>query len=311
MIRDKFNLPSTDAFVSLSLLDGGSFIADLSRMHAGGSGTFRMYDWAFYISHKGRHVLWDLGLDEDRGCYTPWVNRHMLQYINHVGPKRTIVQQLFERGIAATDIDTILFSHAHWDHCRPISNVFPNAKASFGPGTKLACQPGHWKDPELQWDGRFFDPDHATETWEELQGDWKQFGPFEKALDYFGDGSFWILDAPGHMPGNLAAAARLQNGEWVILGSDCCHSRELLDGVQEIAQFPGPNRKSMTLHTDITSARDTMAKLRALETDYGAHIALAHDASWMKQGTDRVLMSLLDEGMKLAAKEKIAHDEIP
>lgn len=67
----------------------------------------------------------------------------------------------------------------------------------------------------------------------------------------------------------------------------------------------------MTLHTDITSARDTMAKLRALETDYGAHIALAHDASWMKQGTDRVLMSLLDEGMKLAAKEKIAHDEIP
>lgn len=81
--------------------------------------------------------------------------------------------------------------------------------------------------------------------------------------------------------------------------------------MQDIAQFQGPDLKPMSLHTDIASARDTMAKLRTLETDYGAHIALAHDASWLKKGTDRVLMSLLDERMKLAAKEKIAHDAIP
>jgi hypothetical protein len=62
----KADLPHTDACVKLALLDGGSFLGDLSRMHAGESGTFRMYNWAFYISHKGRHVLWDLGLDEVR-----------------------------------------------------------------------------------------------------------------------------------------------------------------------------------------------------------------------------------------------------
>jgi hypothetical protein len=60
------NLPHTDAYVELALLDGGSFIGDLSRMHAGESGAFRMYNWAFYISHQGRDVLWDLGLDEVR-----------------------------------------------------------------------------------------------------------------------------------------------------------------------------------------------------------------------------------------------------
>jgi hypothetical protein len=60
------NLPQTEAFVELSLLDGGSFIGDLSRMHAGEEGKFRMYNWAFYISHRGRHILWDLGLDEVR-----------------------------------------------------------------------------------------------------------------------------------------------------------------------------------------------------------------------------------------------------
>lgn len=62
-------LPHTDAYVELSLLDGGSFIGDLSRMHAGSSGTYRMYNWAFHVSHQGRHFLWDLGLDEVRACH--------------------------------------------------------------------------------------------------------------------------------------------------------------------------------------------------------------------------------------------------
>lgn len=60
-------LPDTDAHIHLSLLDGGSFVGELSKIHAGVSERkFRMYNWAFYISHKGRHILWDLGLDEVR-----------------------------------------------------------------------------------------------------------------------------------------------------------------------------------------------------------------------------------------------------
>jgi hypothetical protein len=65
-------LPDTDAHIELSLLDGGSFIGDLSRIHAGvGDVKFRMYNWAFYISHNGRHILWDLGLDE---VSTRWIS---------------------------------------------------------------------------------------------------------------------------------------------------------------------------------------------------------------------------------------------
>lgn len=85
----------------------------------------------------------------------------------------------------------------------------------------------------------------------------------------------------------------------------------MLEGRRDIAEFPGPDSKSMSLHNDVESAKTTIAKLRALETDYGAHIALAHDATWLKQGTDQVLMSLLDAKMKTAAKERILHDEIP
>lgn len=123
-----------------------------------------------------------------------------------------------------------LISHAHWDHCRPAKGEFPNARVVFGPGTRSHCSPGHMQDgeiqPMVQWDSRFFgDDDVCTEKFEELKGLWRSWGPFDSAFDYFGDGSFWVLQAPGHMAGNLAACARLESGDHVLLASDCCHSR--------------------------------------------------------------------------------------
>jgi glyoxylase-like metal-dependent hydrolase (beta-lactamase superfamily II) len=110
-----------------------------------------------------------------------------------------------------------------------MQDIFPNAKAYFGPGTTEFCAPGHFADPEnVQWDGRFFHPLRKTQVAEDLKGPWSPLGPFEKALDFFGTGSFWIIQAPGHMEGNLCAAVRKGNDEWIILGSDCCHSRETM-----------------------------------------------------------------------------------
>jgi len=52
-----------------------------------------------------------------------------------------------------------------------------------------------------------------------------------------------------------------------------------------------------SLHESLHDARDTVRKLNILENKYGAHIALAHDSSWMLAGTDKVLMSLLQDDM--------------
>ena len=107
--------------------------------------------------------------------------------------------------------------------------MFPAATGYFGPGTFAHCTPGQFHDEPYseagQWDANFFHPQRATERCAELAGVWQPFGPFEKALDLLGDGSLWVIEAPGHMVGNLAAAARLANGEWVAMASDCCHSR--------------------------------------------------------------------------------------
>jgi hypothetical protein len=48
-----------------------------------------------------------------------------------------------------------------------------------------------------------------------------------------------------------------------------------------------------------------------MEREHGVHMALAHDEMWMRQGTDTVLMSLLDVEMKLFVKERLASSGIP
>jgi hypothetical protein len=84
-----------------------------------------------------------------------------------------------------------------------------------------------------------------------------------------------------------------------------------LDGRYEISQFCVPGIGKMSLHADIAAAKNTISKIRILEKNFGFHVALAHDARWLKDGSDEVLLSLLDEHMKRAARERIPYDEIP
>jgi hypothetical protein len=43
------------------------------------------------------------------------------------------------------------------------------------------------------------------------------------ALDYFGDGSFYLLDVPGHAIGHMCGLARTTVTTFVLLGADACH----------------------------------------------------------------------------------------
>ncbi|KAL5050962.1 hypothetical protein BDW71DRAFT_80903 [Aspergillus fruticulosus] len=296
---EEIKLPATNAYVRLHLLNGGSMTAEYHKLHAGDAAEeFRLYNWAFFIQHptQGRNVVWDMGMSSNAEDFPPVIGSGVIKEAKILSPRESITAQIKRRsGIPADQIDTVLLSHAHFDHCRPISHLFPNATAYFGPGTFEFCSPGHLSDPSSPWDWRFFDPDRATERCETLSGPWTHFGPFERATDFFGDGSFWVIQAPGHMPGNLCACARIESGEWVLLGSDCCHSRSLLDGSKDVATFALPNGDTGCLHTDVVAAKDTLARLRVLERQLGVHVALAHDASWMEKEDDEVLMSLLDD----------------
>lgn len=66
----------------------------------------------------------------------------------------------------------------------------------------------------------------------------------------------------------------------------------------------------MTLHTDLVAAKSTIAKIRILEREHGVRTVLAHDASWIVEGKDDVLLSLLGTDMR-KARERVAKEERP
>ncbi|KAL1961884.1 hypothetical protein VTN77DRAFT_964 [Rasamsonia byssochlamydoides] len=298
-------LPTTDAHVKLLLLDGGSMTASAHKVHESTKPEpFRMYDWTFYIYNeaKDRRILWNLGMGSNNEEYTFIVNV-VWDEVNPTGPRESIPEQLRRRvNITADQVDSVVFSPTA---TRILTTVGPfetrsqTRRAFFGPGTIECCSPGHLVDQSFQWDGRFFDPTNATERWETLQGPWVKFGSFEKTMDFFGDGSFWVIQAPGHMPGNLCAFARIED----------THSRALLDGLRDFAIFELPDGSQSYLQADIPAARDTVARIRTIEKDLGVHIALAHDTSWMLEEANQTLLSLLDDQFRAALRTNLRHGE--
>jgi hypothetical protein len=68
----------------------------------------------------------------------------------------------------------------------------------------------------------------------------------------------------------------------------------------------------MSLHADLDAAKNTISKVRMLENKYNVRTILAHDISWMGDNIDEVLMSLLDEHLKLSTtRTRIMQGDIP
>lgn len=57
------------------------------------------------------------------------------------------------------------------------------------------------------------------------EGPTLQIGQF-RALDFFGDGSFYLLDAPGHAVGHIAGLVRTTSNPdtFIFCGGDLCHN---------------------------------------------------------------------------------------
>lgn len=56
--------------------------------------------------------------------------------------------------------------------------------------------------------------------------------------DYFGDGSFYLLDTPGHAVGHLCGLARVTPSTFILMGGDICHC---LAAVRPSENMPMPD----------------------------------------------------------------------
>ncbi|KAG0648079.1 Cytochrome P450 monooxygenase andK [Hyphodiscus hymeniophilus] len=116
--------------------------------------------------------------------------------------------------------DAIVWSHWHWDHTGDASKFHPHTDVVVGPGfTEEGYGKGYPKNPE----GVLLESDLAGRNLNEISfSDDFKIGNF-RAHDFFGDGSFYLLDTPGHATGHMCGLARTTPSTFALLGGDCCH----------------------------------------------------------------------------------------
>ncbi|AEO63751.1 uncharacterized protein THITE_2109342 [Thermothielavioides terrestris NRRL 8126] len=195
------------------------------------------YDWlavpvvSFLIQHPrlNRSLLFDLGIRKDWENLSPPLLTRIKSLGWTLSVDRDVHEILQEAGVDPGNIEAIVWSHHHFDHAGDPSMFPPSTALIVGPGFQ-SMLPGYPTDPtstilesslanrrliELDFEsGRA-----GTDTYAPLS-----IGGF-RALDYFGDGSFYLLHTPGHTVGHISGLARVTSepASFVLLAGDAIH----------------------------------------------------------------------------------------
>ncbi|KAF8158352.1 Metallo-hydrolase/oxidoreductase [Crassisporium funariophilum] len=232
---------------------------------------------SFLLSHSenGQKFVFDLGIRKDWENYPPQIVS-WIENTYKVDVAQNVVESLAKGGTSPTDIAYVCLSHCHWDHTGD-THPFTTSTFVVGGACQRFFQPGYPQDPE----GRFASdllPQGRTRFLDTT--DWKPIGPFPRALDFYGDGSLYIIDAPGHLSGHVNALVRTSsNGAWIYLAGDSAHHWNLITGDSNISVGHGGHVHGCA-HEDKDAAEEHIKHIKSLWKMPGVQVLLAHDEPW-------------------------------
>ncbi|CAI4215938.1 unnamed protein product [Parascedosporium putredinis] len=254
-------------------------------------------------------IVFDLGIRRNLDEYPADIQPH-LQTRQPIHTVPDASESLRNGGLEPSDVDIVVLSHVHYDHVGD-PREFTSAQFMVGYGTRHLLQHGMKYHSAAKFEKDLLPPDRTIELPEPeqkrshakpiensclpthgldtlirgIQHRWKAFGPFPNAMDLFGDGSIYIVDSPGHLPGHLNLLARIGDASWVYLAGDACHHPRILHGETGMATWM-ENDMHVCIHSDKSLAEDTVQRIAKLMREGirggdQVRVALAHDGDFL------------------------------
>lgn len=286
---------------------------------------------SFLIQHHSAdnvttRLVFDLGLRRDTNLYPEVLQKH-IQSRSPVSTQPDAVASLAKGGLSPFDIDFVLFSHVHYDHVGFPSDFGTPTKFIVGPGaldllsgkTQLNIGSHSFFEPDLLPADRTIElptpantnpvleatkplplkAEAGTDTPLVLSWSSRPVAPFEATIDLFGDGTIFILNAPGHLPGHINLLVRTsaphEVPKYVILAGDACHDIRLFTGECDIATWTDDAGRQCCIHYDIPRAKETIARLAQVQTEgleinglrAEVEVVFAHNWAWEEDAVRR------------------------
>ncbi|CCM05022.1 uncharacterized protein FIBRA_07221 [Fibroporia radiculosa] len=237
---------------------------------------------SFLLRHSvsGDTFVFDLGLRKDWETGLPPTQAAIIKQYFTVDIPEDVADSLQKGGLAPEQIAHVCISHMHFDH---IGDTAPFTRATFvvGAETRALHTPGYPADPNGFVRSDVL-PAGRTRYLERTEMR-TPVGPFPHAYDWYGDGSLYLVDAPGHLPGQLTALVRTSaDGGWVFLVADAAHDWRLIAGEAGIAD----SEHLGCMHQDKATAAATIGKIQEVAQNPRVRVLLAHDTRWYEANKD-------------------------
>ncbi|THH10033.1 hypothetical protein EW145_g1591 [Phellinidium pouzarii] len=273
---------SNQAYCDVSALVGGLLVLPehVAVSTAKKGETHIMPSLAFLITHATtrKRMLLDLGMRRDLENAEVIMAQRFSDVFHSTVPT-DVPFSLEKGGLTPEDITLVCLTHCHWDH---VGNpaLYPSARFLVGGEARSLFQPGYPTDPKSVFPTDLL-PEGRTDFLDVSDETWKPIGPFPHALDYFDDGSLYIVDAPGHLPGHLNILVRTSpDGGWACLAGDSAHDWRLIRGQGEIAERHNAVRGHICMHRDKEQAAKHIRRIADVLTLPRVRVILAHDNEW-------------------------------
>lgn len=242
----------------VALLDGGSMFAKEKQIfwECTSESLLRMPCYSILIDHKDGRYLFDTGFDLafvlQSGTGASKVEQR---------PEQTIPGQLSLLGLEPGNINFVVNSHYHFDHCggnklcrhattichtnelEAVTSSDPVEAAGYSERSFMEPQPA--TDPEIEI---------YTPKFETLRGDQE----IAKGI--------YLLETPGHTRGHYSLLVELPKRRPMLFAADACYSeRAMAEGLIPASHF------------DRTKSYASMERLKAVALQHDAEIFYSHD----------------------------------